>query len=655
MRIDLTNYNATPTSTFRIYRSYATFTEFNLPPVLAEVPATQTEYLDNTVELNRLAYYRISVVHNASEIIGPLYITMKKYYTGPQVNLARSEPDMILRGNAQLGRYGTLPMSMVYPSSQIPVDFPAMTVIDGVDVDATNVEKCIFDDKILFIADTPMYMGSLEDLYLTGMLFGYGDGDGTGRMTTGLYNSLTTKVQQGRVVHANGFTYRPRLLTMNEFQQLYVKLFASSVLGAKQECVIANCRPHTYESSVLPTTRLDLTGNPTVKLDGTVGTIDWTTKQPMLLILELVSRADSAFPEPGVVVKPTLTDDRMMYCGGEIVNNRVHFFGGIATTFTTGLEATTRHISFDLNGEDEQVHAPMPFGVYKPVTWVHDNKIYSFGGARKIGTSQWSYQELYNNVQVWEDDSTPEGLWTVLPTNVTYGFDSCGTVYYDSGVDKNLIFIFGGYNTVQPGVTNSYYYADVTTFDGTFSTGNSYMGTRSGGGALKVYAGDMMMVGGINNPNGYTNASYRTKLPINPPNFFSMSSIVTQGTELPTTKGGQMFIWRDTLFLVTSASYNDTRDNKFYIFQWAPNESRWLKVTTTIPELGNGSTFMGTAAVNNNRVYVLVSQPFTNPSFVSKLLVVDLIDPIDAPLVNINSVVPVVDRIYAPYAKVVKP
>jgi len=654
MRIDLTNYNATPTSTFRIYRSYETFTENKLPPLLAEIPATATEYLDNTVELNRLAYYRISVVHNASEIVGPLYITMKKYYTGPQVDPARSEPDTILRGDARAGRYGTLPMAAVYPSSQIPEDFPTLTVIEGVDVDATNVEKCILGDRILFISDEPMYLGSLEDLYNVGMLFNNGDGDGKSRMTTELYDSITTKVQQGKLIHANGFTYRPRLITESEFQQIYTKLYPSSVLGGRQECVIANCIPHTREMILLPTAKVGATGNITGNLNGTMSVTDWVSKRPLLLILELVSRSDSAFPDVDGEIKPTLPEDRMMYCGGELVNGRVHFFGGIYSTFTEGMEATTRHISFDLNGEDEQVHAPMPVGVYKQITWTHNNKIYSFGGVKKIGNTEWSYQELYNDVQVWEDDGTPEGKWTILTSNATYGFDGCGTVYYDSALDKTLILVFGGYTQIQPGVPNRYFYADVDTFDGTFTQAPSYMTGYAGGAALTTYDGYMFEVAGTYAPNGYTNGARRQKLPINPPSALYMQEVVTQGTELPPTKGGKLHTWRDTLLFVTEKSFSTTTE-QFFIYQWAPNESRWLQIIVNIPGYGTDRRARGTAVFNGNRVYVLASQPWLNESFVSKLLVIDLIDPLDAPLKSINEITPIVDRLYPPFAKTVKP
>ncbi|ABY63264.1 virion structural protein [Pseudomonas phage 201phi2-1] len=650
MRIDLTNYNTTADSTINIYRSYETFTYDKCPTPLVSLPATTTEYHDTTVELNRLVYYRIGVVHNASEIVGPMYTTMKKYFTGPQVNPDSTVPDMILRGDAKVGRYGSIPLNTVYPVSQLPVDFPNIPWIEGVDHANTNVEKCLIDDKVLFITDVPVVQGSLEELYKAGALFS--SGDGKDQLNAVLYNSITTKVQQGRKVHANGFTYRFRLMTENEFNQLYIKLYPSSVLGNQQEVAISNNNPHTYSSPVVTSSRMTEADNLSVDLAGNQILIDWNGVHPLFMVLELVSRSDTAFPDSDVVVKPTLPEDRMMMCGAEVVNNRVHFFGGISTTFTTGLDASTRHISFDLNGEDEQIHAPLPVGVYQPVTWVYNNKIYCFGGVKRIGTTEWSYQELYNDVQVWEDNGTPEGLWTTLTTNVTFGFGSSGTVYFDTALNKDMIFIFGAYYTEQPTIASTYYSAEAATFDGTLQTGTTGMPSTSGGAAVGAYAGYLMEVGGTRSANGYTNAAYRKALPLNPPNSFYMSSITTQGTELPVTKGGKLFTWRDTLFLVTSASI-PSDEAKFYVYQWLPNESRWLKVMADVPSIGAQKRFKGTSTFHNNRIYTMLSQPWLNDTSDSILLVLDLADPLETVLKPINTIAPQVDRIYPPYAKVV--
>lgn len=649
MRIDLKNYNATPSSTFRIYRSYKSFTEENLPPILAELPATTESYLDNTVELNRLAYYRVSVVHNQSEIVGPLYIEMKKYYTGPQVNLSRSEPDMVIRGNAQVGRYGTLPLTAIYPIDQISTDFPNLQLMPEVDYQSVKVEKCIVDNKILFVPDLPLFQGSLKDLYDAGILTR--TGDGRDDLTAQLYNSITTKVTQGRTIQAMGFTYWVRLLTKTEFQQLYIKLYPRSVQGRGENVSLANCVPHSYASPIKALPQISQTGNPVYSLTSITSTdTDWTTVNPLIIVLELVGRADTAFPNVDGIIKPT-TGERMMYCGGELVNNRVHFFGGLNTIFTAGLEATTTHISFDTDGNDLQVHAPLPFGVFKPVTWTHNNKIYCFGGARKIGNNQWSYQELYNDVQVWEDNGTPEGTWSILPSNVNYGYDSCGTVYYDIGLDKNILIIFGGYESSQPGITSKYYYADVSDFDGNFGVATSHLSIYSGGAALKAYAGNLIEVGGTNIPNGYTNGARQCKLPLSPPNGLYMSGIATQGSELTPTKGGQLGIWRDTLFLNTSVSLVDGVD-KYFLYQWAPNESRWLKITVSAAGLALNSRSQATAVFKSNRVYTLISSPWINDTNVSQLLVTDLVDPLETPLRPVNSITQTVGRIYPPFAKV---
>lgn len=649
MRIDLTNYNSVAGSLIKIYRSYQVFTEDKCPPPLVTLPIETTEYHDTTVALNRIAYYRIGIVHNDSEVIGPMYTTVKKYYTGPQVNLNRTdEPDSILRGDAKVGRYGELSLDDVYPLSQATQDLISLTLIDGLDYQSVKLEKCIFEDTIFFIPNKPVLYGSLEDLYNDGILFP--TGDGAAQLSNELYTSLTTKVMQGKKVHSKGFTYRLRLLTLNEFKQLYSKLYPTSVIGIDQERVIANCTPHTYRSPVLSSSRITLNDNIRVGLDGVTDTISWLAKSPLFTVLELVSRSDTAFPDVNGIVKPTLPDDRMMYSNAEIVNDRVHFFGGIYSTFTTGRAASNRHISFDLNGENEKVHAPMPVGVYKSITWTHNNKIYCFGGVKSIGTTEWGFTELYNDVQVWEDDGTDEGVWKTLTSNVTYGFDSMGTVYHDSGVDKDILLIFGGYTESQPGILDYYYYADVNTFNGTFEKAKAYL-SQGGGGAIHAYGANIMTVGIARSGNSYTNATMRIPLPIDPPKSFYLSSVTTQGNELPATKGGRIHEWRDTLLLATSASITKESD-KIYLYQWAANESRWLKITVNAIGVYSNSRPVASVIFNNNRGFALLCQPWLNNTSESQLVVFDLVDPLDADLTSINNINVTVDRIYAPFAQV---
>lgn len=642
MRIDLTNYNAMPTSVFRIYRSYMQFTADKLPEPLVELPATATEYYDNTVELNRIVYYRISVVHGNVETVGNMYTTVRKYFTGPHVNLTRAEPDMILRGNARCGRYGTMAMANVYPSAQIPEDFPTLTIVPGVDVDATKVEKCIFNDKVLFIPRVPLYIGSLSKLYQAGVLFDAVDGDGASRMTPALYSSIANKVPQGKLVHAKNYTYRIRLLTTEEYNDVYVKLFPSSKLGSTQAVSIGNVQPHTDETITLNrTTKVAAIDNPTIRLNGQVGKIEWVKDAPLMLILELVNRADSAFPEPEVVIHDARLDANMQFCGGELVNDRVHFFGGITTSIGSNIPARTIHISYDLNGYDKQTHADMPTGVYSPITWVHANKIYCFGGYTVSGSNIIYAGTPYSGVQVWEDDGTPTGKWIVMETNIPYSQGATGTVYFDTEKSVEYILIMGGYPNAIPNTSSMYYYAPTNNFTGEFSNGSAFLGSYTSGGVIKTYDGTLMVAIMNSDPNTYSTTLSSFDLPLNPPNFIYPMQVKTQGSELEPCRGGKMHIWRDTLLLFPT-QLNIDEGGAMYFYQWAPQEFRWLKIRLPYDARGKPTTVF-----NGKRIYQLIS-----PNPYGSLVIIDLVDPTDALLMPINVLRITAERIYAPYFEV---
>lgn len=642
MRIDLTNYNAMSSSVFRIYRSYSPFTAEDLPPRLAEIPATSVEYYDNTVELNRLVYYRISVVHGNIETVGNMYTTVRKYFTGPHVTLSRSEPDTILRGDARCGRYGTMTMAQVYPASEIPEDFPTLTIIPGVDVDATKVEKCIYNDKVIFIPRIPMYSGSLSQLYQAGVLFDTYDGDGVNRMTPQLYDSLAEKVTQGKLVHAKNCTYRIRLLTTDEYNDLYVKLFPSSRLGGVQDVTIGNAPVHQYETVTLSTMRkVGNIDNATTRLNGSVGKIEWNKVAPLTLVLELVNRSDSSFPQPDVEFKPSGVDGAMQYCGGELVNDRVHFFGGIPKPLLYQTYARKTHISYNLDGGDLKIHANMPVGVYKPITWVHDNKIYCFGGYYITNKTIALDGEIHSGVQVWEDDGTPEGKWTEFDTNLTFDGGAAATVYYDSEKKKEYILIMGARPDVIPNMTGKYHYAPVEGFTGKFSEGTVYLGTNTGGGVIKAYDGNLMVALMSNSRTAYSGALSSCSLPLNPPDFVFPLPVKTQGSELIPGRGGKMHIWRDTLILFPQ-ELEAPRYSTMYAFQWAPQEFRWLKIL-----LDYDVNSRPTSVFNGKRVYQLIT-----PDTTTYLAMFDLIDPVDAPLTPIVQFRAIVNRIYAPYFEV---
>ncbi|ATN94596.1 virion structural protein [Pseudomonas phage SL2] len=647
MRIELTDYNSDPSTTIKIYRHYYPFDVDNLPPVLVELPGDASSYTDETLILNTMVYYRISVVHNGNEVVGPLYTTMKRYYTGPQIN--KDRPDQILRGDNYIGRYGTLPLDTVLSLNVAKQLVPSCTVIDGIVPETIEVEKCSYHGNVLFISTVPVFHGSPEDLYNDGALLSHGDGSGI--LSSALYDSIATKVNQGKPITYNNYSFKFRLMTTSEYAELYVKLYPESQMGLACERVISNCNTHPFKSPVVNIGSQGETFK-TVGLDGSSIDTNWTTKGPLYMVVELMNRGDMGWPNPEVSVTLADPTDRMMFCQSEIVNGRAHFFGGIYSKFNSYSSAINKHISVNLDGTDRQVHADMPVGVYNACTWVHGNKIYCLGGAKKIGSGEYTYSELYNDIQVWEDNGTQEGIWTTITNSLPFYYGASVTTYQDMKSDKKRLLYIGGYNDVVPSGKNNFATADLDTFDGTFTVydrATFYSG--GGGGPVTQYEDYFLWVGPETRTNNYTNATFSFTIPENVDDFIYTSGIKQQGTELPTTKGGKIHVWRDTIFMFSEASI-DQKQGELYLYQFVPSESRWLKITVPIPGLSEDTRASISGAFHEGKLVLMLNQPWTNASYVSSFYSISLIDPIDAPIVPVTDVVVGNSRIFTTYAEV---
>ncbi|USL86576.1 hypothetical protein CDGHABPJ_00113 [Pseudomonas phage OMKO1] len=646
MRIELTDYNSDPSTTIKIYRHYFPFDAEDLPPVLLVLPGNTSSYTDETLILNTMVYYRVSVVHNGNEVVGPLYTTMKRYYTGPQID--KNTPDKILRGDSYIGRYGTLPLNVILSIDEAKKLVPSCTVLEGIDHETIEVEKCSYHGNVLFISNTPIFYGSPEDLYNDGALLSYGDGLGVFSRT--FYDSLTTKVEQGKPVTYNNYSFKFRLMTTSEYAELYVKLYPDSPMGLTCDRVIGNCNTHSYKSPVVD---IGSQGNKfrTVGLDGVSSDTEWTTKGPLYMVVELMNRGDMAWPSPDVNIIPADPTDRMMFCQSEIINGRAHFFGGVYSHFNSYASATTKHISINLDGSDRQVHADMPVGVYNACTWVNGNKIYCMGGAKKIGSSEYTYAELYNDIQVWEDDGTPEGSWSTITNSLQFYYGASVTKYYDKITDRQRLLYIGGYGNVIPSGQYNFATADLDTFDGTFTVYNRSNFYDGGGGPIAPHEDYFLWVAPERSTNGFTNATYKLTIPEDTDSYTYRTKITQQGTELPTTKGGKIHIWRDTIFMYGSASL-DEKQGELYLYQFVPNENRWLKITVAIPGLSNSSRASLNGAFYEDKLVLMHNQPWLNESFTSSFYVIRLIDPIDAPIIPVTDVQVGTSRIFTTYAEV---
>ncbi|HFH4533062.1 TPA: hypothetical protein ACGJ7A_005753 [Pseudomonas aeruginosa] len=644
MRIELKKYSTLEDSTIRIYRHYIPFTEYTLPSPLVELPSDTEFYLDDTVELNRLVYYRISVVTGDFETVGPLYTTIKRYYTGPQIS--SNMPDMVLRGDSTVGKFGTLPLKNVVTIEQALAQLPSCTLIDGVDEESINVEKCIYNGNVLFLFSQPVLEGSLESLYNDGSLFSYGDGKDS--LADAIYNALPNKVVQGKITNVNDHSFKLRLMTEDEFNSLYVKLYPNSKLGLLSNRIISNRVEHNYISPII---------NPYIKnesfkalsLDGVIEDIEWSTRRPVHIVIELLNRGEMNWPEPTLVVTVGDTSDEMYFSQAEIINDRIHLFGGLDQISPNNSTAITKHISYALDGSDKKEHAPLPVGVYKAVTWTHGNKIFCYGGVKVTGTTVNSYQELYDDIQVWEDDGTPTGTWTLMNSSEPFNFGSSGSIYYDKVLDKNMIMVMGGYNTLQPNTSNSVYIATLDGFNGGFTKIVVDNDSFTGDGIFGQHQDSFIWVSPSDTPDTSNRLTYTFSTPniSNPSEIISPTKILLQGTELGIAKYGKFHTYHDTVFLCTDTSVG-VSDNQMFIYQYVPSERRWLKIIIPVDNLPADVVYSVSCACNQDNIIIYINTPDNTPILYS----LTLVDPLDAPIKPVVVTIPENNYIYPLYGNI---
>lgn len=644
MRIELKQYGNIENGTIRIYRHYIPFAVHSLPAPLVELPINTDFYYDDTVELNRLVYYRVSIVKNGVETVGSMYTTIKRYYTGPQIN--PTFPDMVIRGDSNVGKYGTLPLKDVITIDQALAHLPSCTLLPNIDLDTVNVEKCIYNGNVLFLFSTPVFEGSLESLYNDGSLFSYGDGKDF--LTDETYSKITNKVNQGKITNVNDHSFKLRLITEDEFLNLYSKLYPNSTLGKLSGRIISNQIEHGYISPVI---------NPYAKnevfkamgLDGTTEEVQWTTKRPLHIVIELLNRGDMNWPEPTLVITNGDAGDNMFYSHAEIVNDRLHVFGGINQITPSGSVVTTKHISYDLNGADKKEHAPLPVGVVSAATWSYGGKIYCYGGVKALGDILDSYTELYDHIQVWEDNGTEDGLWTTINSNVPYNFGSSASIYYDELEDKDMVMILGGYETLQPGSSQNMYVSELTNFNGTFIKLIVDNSGYTGGGILGQHHNEFIWVSPSNEP-GKSNRSmfiFETPNTSTPATVVVPDRLLLQGTELDVAKYGKMNVYRDTVFMCTDTSVG-VEDNQLFIYQYVPSEKRWLKIITPVPELPVNKKYTVSCAFNHDKLAIYLNTSDSKP----KVFTLTLIDPLTAPIKPVVVTVPENNYISPPYGVV---
>lgn len=642
MRIELTGYNTTETSTIRIYRSYQPFNEDNLPDVLVSLPYDTTVWEDHTVDLNEIVYYRVSVLHNAVEIVGPLYTTIKRFYTGPQLNIEL--PDTILRGDSVIGRYGTFAPDRVVPIADILTALPSCSIMSGVDINNLQFEKCIYNGHVLFLPTFPFIEGSPHDLYTDKSLFGFGDGKAN--LTSAFYNTITDKVMQGNYVLANNTTFKIRVITKLEYDELHNALYPSSVVGSKLTRAISNCNSYTdkvYSASTIATQGEYFTAS---GLDGSNEQRQWDEVGPTYVVLELMGRSELLYPTPDVIVKPVTGITTVFRPTGVAVGNRIHWLSGMTSWDTTIATYVGQHLSIDLDGNDFKQLAPIPVPVIRPAVWEYENKLYVFGGITRYGANTNTWAEVTNLLQVWENDGTDEGSWSTVPTNMLYSPGAVAAMLTNPITNTLALYIIGADYTNDPVGELGKRAWMVALPDNDLNNATPLVVNRSqplGGSTIFEWHGKVWAQGGGWGASSISTFINHINLPTVIGQPITYTALSTQGSDLPPTNYVGIGKYHDTVFAAVDGGITGA-DGSGTLYQMNESSRRWMKLPVEgLPE----STYVY-PVWKDNKVYMFYCNYMLTDA-PTGFVVMTLTDPLEQPIKPITNVREIVERWYQHY------
>ncbi len=194
------NPNAGLETGTRIFRSNAPITAENLPAPLATVGPGVTMYIDNTVVLGNMYYYRTQIFDAKdsylTKTIAVRAITPEQTGAGPK-NLTMGDWDM--------GVFGYIESVDLFK----PDDVFALTNTTPVGLNNPSDYgwiKMAYKGKVLFIAMQPTRWNvSYAEVYAAGLVFGVNNNGP-------IVPSGKTPVNQFKPIMRNGFNYIPRIL-----------------------------------------------------------------------------------------------------------------------------------------------------------------------------------------------------------------------------------------------------------------------------------------------------------------------------------------------------------------------------------------------------------------------------------------------------------
>jgi hypothetical protein len=628
MHIALTDYNVATDTTYRIYRSYAPLDPENLPPVLVELPYGTAAWQDPNVEFQRIVYYRVGIVHEGNEIIGPQYCSQQRYYTGPQIN--KDRPDVVIRGNGEVGRYGDMLVDQVVPQ-QIVTDFlgSAASPINPEPV-GQFYEKCELFEKIIFFPSQPNYVTSYKDMYLAGCAFGT---DNQVTLTDEMKAEIGTEVPQGRILLSGGHAFRVRLMTRAEFLTCYSLLFPESVHGTQSDIVLSRC--NYYDSPIVTTGEEQGLNSFHSALYGSPAYTNWASQVPTPVVLELINRNEVGQAEPESENYGTPEDVKVtFYSNATIMNGRFHVIGGAYyLPSNSTYPAVVDHWSVNLEGGDLQWHAPIPVATSYAATWTDGETIYVFGGATNW-SGNYTPSEFTDAYQMWSDPNNDGiGVWTQATANQPGKFGAQAIVVTDSVTGVQRLEIIGSDLSARKRPFR--YWGNIKNPTGTFEASTSTAGGLPGaiGSVVGQHRGRIMAIGGGGTVNAATNRYGWTRGDTIPLSSFYYNETGRRGGYSQTTSDGLLVSWRDGLFLVPTAR-NGLESG---IWQYIADEFRW--VFLKIPSAISGKDFFprGTAFAYQDNVIMAYTGAY-GPWDKAEVKRLKLRDTIDEPLIPISTV-----------------
>lgn len=152
----------------RIYRSLTPMDPNALPAPIGTVGPGVMEFVDETLEQNKVYYYRFESFKGADKTLSDEKILGAFPYTGPG-------PQQPIRGNFKDGYFGSVANADMFTDSELMAASNSGGTRMGL---TTKWFKYAIDGNILFLPDGPIaYSLSWEQLYQKGLVYGI-DGPG---------------------------------------------------------------------------------------------------------------------------------------------------------------------------------------------------------------------------------------------------------------------------------------------------------------------------------------------------------------------------------------------------------------------------------------------------------------------------------------------